>query len=131
MLELKSIFSDPGVLNRSFKIQSFNLSRKYVNLKGRLFLFKYCSTCMILRPIGTSHCKECNNCVERYDHHCPWIGNCVGKNNYKFFFVFITFYNNLLVFNLTISLSILFRDLNSKNKPLIIIEIALSICVNI
>ena len=39
------------------------------------------------------HCSKCNKCVHRFDHHCPWTGNCIGKNNIKVFIQFL-FYSS-------------------------------------
>lgn len=50
-----------------------------------------CKKCNLEKPIRSHHCAICNYCVLEMDHHCPWTGNCIGKYNYKYFFLFVMY----------------------------------------
>ncbi|KAF7300383.1 Palmitoyltransferase [Mycena chlorophos] len=46
---------------------------------------RWCSKCEIVKPYRAHHCRICGTCILKFDHHCPWIGQCVGARNHKFF----------------------------------------------
>ena len=48
-----------------------------------------CATCKIVKPLRSKHCSICDRCVSCFDHHCPWIGNCVGKANRREFVLYL------------------------------------------
>ncbi|KAJ6654636.1 hypothetical protein lerEdw1_006789 [Lerista edwardsae] len=48
-----------------------------------------CGYCFLKQPMRAKHCQSCQHCVRRYDHHCPWIENCVGERNHPLFIVYL------------------------------------------
>lgn len=47
-----------------------------------------CFTCNLVKPLRSKHCSTCDVCVDRMDHHCVWINNCVGSGNQRMFNIF-------------------------------------------
>ena len=50
--------------------------------------YRFCDRCKVWQPPDGVHCPECNVCVAGYDHHCVWMGTCIGKRNYRQFVKF-------------------------------------------
>jgi hypothetical protein len=51
-------------------------------------LWRWCDFCNGFQPPDGAHCPQCNVCVAGYDHHCVWMGTCIGKKNYRHFVKF-------------------------------------------
>ncbi|KAI9311178.1 DHHC palmitoyltransferase-domain-containing protein [Dichotomocladium elegans] len=80
---------------------------------------RYCETCRCYKPDRTHHCKECDTCILRMDHHCPWISGCVGHLNYKFFFLFVLYadvYAVWVFFSSTPQIVIVLNDENKASR---------------
>lgn len=52
---------------------------------------RYCEKCRHIKPDRCHHCSVCSQCVLKMDHHCPWVNNCIGFSNYKFFLLFLSY----------------------------------------
>lgn len=73
-----------------------------VAVRGSLMRLRYCETCNIYRPPRTVHCAVCDICIEGFDHHCPWLGICIGRRNYLYFLFLLSLLSAQYLFCLCI-----------------------------
>ncbi|KAL0476965.1 palmitoyltransferase [Acrasis kona] len=92
-----------------------------ITFNGKPQTLKYCYTCQIYRPPRCSHCPRCDNCVEKFDHHCPWTGTCIGKRNYRYFSLFVgsTTFMSLFIIGISLVQLILVSVEEYPNVPTI------------
>lgn len=51
-----------------------------------------CKRCFKQKPERAHHCKVCKSCILKFDHHCPWINQCVGLRNERHFVLFMAWF---------------------------------------
>jgi len=102
---IRAIFTDPGSVPETpeWRNREYSLKAKYssedtkdrdgdklehheVKQSGER---RFCKWCDRYKPDRCHHCRVCRSCILRMDHHCPWIANCVGFRNHKFFFLLV------------------------------------------
>ncbi|XP_071482390.1 palmitoyltransferase ZDHHC12-B-like [Diadema antillarum] len=76
---------------------------KMVKEKKKAEATRKCSYCRVKQPVRTKHCDDCGRCVRRFDHHCPWLENCVGERNHRFFWFFLLFQSTLIIWAIKIT----------------------------
>ena len=74
---------------------------------------EFCPLCLVKNKFRSKHCLICQICVDEFDHHCFWVGNCIGKDNYTLFFIFLIYILINTLFNIGVNIYYLINEMGS------------------
>jgi len=108
----------------STKPESILLEEQGLTEEGRNSKARYCKTCLKHKAPRTHHCGCCKQCIPRMDHHCVWVGNCVGAHNQKFFVQFLLYIvlsTAYALLTVLITIAVFDQSINSRAWTLVIL----------
>ncbi|XP_055375941.1 palmitoyltransferase ZDHHC3 [Condylostylus longicornis] len=102
MAHLKAVLSDPGTVPLPQNRLDFSDLQAATQKNSDRGEWTVCTRCETYRPPRAHHCRICKRCIRRMDHHCPWINNCVGERNQKFFLQFLVYVGILSIYSMVL-----------------------------
>ncbi|XP_037654604.1 palmitoyltransferase ZDHHC12 isoform X2 [Choloepus didactylus] len=106
LLYLAVSLMDPGYVNTQPQPQpQVEPKEEQMAMVPQAFPLRCCRCCLVVQPLRARHCRECGHCVRRYDHHCPWMENCVGERNHPLFVAYLALQLVVLLWGLNLAWS--------------------------
>jgi hypothetical protein len=117
---LKTVLTDPGSVPQKTATPEHLHELEQNGIQHPNQVVYKCHECCSVKPERAHHCSVCKRCIRKMDHHCPWVNNCIGERNQKYFVLF-TLYVAILSFHalflaVTHILNCLESDWNSPNN---------------
>jgi hypothetical protein len=95
LILIRTATLNPGIARKATQPRPSDEDRaagrdyQYVHVRKLTVPMPYCYTCELVREPRMSHCAVCNNCVRRFDHHCTFVGACIGEGNFGHFYTLL------------------------------------------
>lgn len=80
---------------------------RVASVRGNEIICSWCDVCQVYKPPRSFHCRHCKCCVQVFDHHCMFLGVCIGKRNLFYYYTFELWTLIHSIFALTLQLVVI------------------------